>query len=51
MCAINRKSLTALGAAARRLRKHKQPSRLVYGVASLPLGAPGALEIIFEVVD
>jgi enamine deaminase RidA (YjgF/YER057c/UK114 family) len=31
--------------------KHKNPSRLVYGVASLPLGAPAALEIIFEVVD
>jgi len=30
--------------------KDKNPSRLVYGVASLPLGAPVALEIIFEVV-
>jgi enamine deaminase RidA (YjgF/YER057c/UK114 family) len=29
--------------------KHKNPSRLVYGVASLPLGTPVALEIIFEV--
>ena len=29
--------------------KHRNPSRLVYGVASLPLGAPVALEIIFEV--
>ena len=29
--------------------RHKNPSRLVYGVASLPLGAPVALEIIFEV--
>jgi enamine deaminase RidA (YjgF/YER057c/UK114 family) len=29
--------------------KDKNPSRLVYGVASLPLGAPVALEIIFEV--
>jgi enamine deaminase RidA (YjgF/YER057c/UK114 family) len=29
--------------------KDKNPSRLVYGVASLPLGAPTALEIIFEV--
>src|SRR5438034_3892996 len=28
----------------------KNPSRLVYGVASLPLGVPVALEIIFEVV-
>ncbi len=29
--------------------KHKNPCRLVYGVASLPLGAPVELEIIFEV--
>jgi enamine deaminase RidA (YjgF/YER057c/UK114 family) len=29
--------------------KDKNPSRLVYGVASLPLGAPVALELIFEV--
>jgi enamine deaminase RidA (YjgF/YER057c/UK114 family) len=29
--------------------KDKNPSRLIYGVASLPLGAPVALEIIFEV--
>jgi enamine deaminase RidA (YjgF/YER057c/UK114 family) len=29
--------------------KHRNPSRLVYGVTSLPLGAPVALEIIFEV--
>jgi enamine deaminase RidA (YjgF/YER057c/UK114 family) len=29
--------------------REKNPSRLVYGVASLPLGAPVALEIIFEV--
>jgi enamine deaminase RidA (YjgF/YER057c/UK114 family) len=29
--------------------KHKNPSRLVYGVASLPLGAPVELELIFEV--
>jgi len=28
--------------------KDKNPSRLVYGVASLPLGAPVELEIIFE---
>jgi hypothetical protein len=27
----------------------KNPSRLVYGVASLPLGTPVELEIIFEV--
>ena len=30
--------------------KEKNPSRLVYGVASLPLGAAVELEIIFEVV-
>ena len=30
--------------------KDKNPSRLVYGAASLPLGAPVALEMIFEVV-
>ena len=29
--------------------EHKNPSRLVYGVASLPLGTPVELEIIFEV--
>jgi enamine deaminase RidA (YjgF/YER057c/UK114 family) len=29
--------------------KDKNPSRLVYGAASLPLGAPTAPEIIFEV--
>src|SRR3954468_16531873 len=29
--------------------KEKNPSRLVYGVASLPLGAPVELEIILEV--
>jgi enamine deaminase RidA (YjgF/YER057c/UK114 family) len=31
--------------------KDKNPSRLVFGVASLPLGAPVALEMIFEVAD
>ena len=31
--------------------KEKNPSRLVYGVASLPLGAPVELEIIFEVAS
>jgi enamine deaminase RidA (YjgF/YER057c/UK114 family) len=31
--------------------KEKNPSRLVIGVASLPLGAPVALEIIFEVTE
>ena len=29
--------------------KEKNPCRIVYGVASLPLGAPVELEIIFEV--
>ena len=29
----------------------KNPSRLVYGVASLPLGTPVELELIFEVQD
>jgi enamine deaminase RidA (YjgF/YER057c/UK114 family) len=29
--------------------KDKEPSRMVYGVASLPLGAPVELELIFEV--
>jgi len=29
--------------------KEKNPSRLVYGVASLPLAASVALELIFEV--
>ena len=29
--------------------REKNPSRLVYGVASLPLGVPVELEIIFEV--
>jgi enamine deaminase RidA (YjgF/YER057c/UK114 family) len=31
--------------------KEKNPSRLVYGVASLPLGTPVELEIIFEVTN
>ena len=30
--------------------KDKNPSRMVYGVASLPLGTPVELEIIFEVM-
>src|SRR2546421_9393690 len=30
--------------------KEKNPCRIVYGVASLPLGTPVELEIIFEVV-
>ena len=32
-----------------RLGKDKSPCRLVYGVASLPLGTPVELEVIFEV--
>ena len=31
--------------------RDKNPSRLVYGVASLPLGVPVELELIFEVSD
>jgi len=31
--------------------KEKNPSRLVYGVASLPLGTPVELEVIFEVAE
>jgi len=31
--------------------KEKNPCRLVYGVASLPLGTPVELEVIFEVGD
>jgi len=31
--------------------KDKSPCRLVYGVASLPLGVPVELEVIFEVAE
>ncbi len=31
--------------------KDKNPSRLVYGVASLPLGTPVELEVIFEIAE
>jgi enamine deaminase RidA (YjgF/YER057c/UK114 family) len=31
--------------------KEKKPCRLVYGVASLPLGTPVELEVIFEVAN
>jgi enamine deaminase RidA (YjgF/YER057c/UK114 family) len=31
--------------------RDKNPSRLVYGVASLPLGTPVELELILEVSD
>jgi enamine deaminase RidA (YjgF/YER057c/UK114 family) len=33
------------------LGKEKNPCRWVYGVASLPLGAPVELEVIFEISD
>jgi enamine deaminase RidA (YjgF/YER057c/UK114 family) len=33
------------------LGKERNPSRLVYGVASLPLGVPIGLEVIFEVAS
>ena len=29
----------------------KNPTRLVYGVASLPLGTPVELEVIFEIAN
>ena len=49
MSAISRKSLTALQSWLQDVfGKDKNPSRLVYGVASLPLGTPVELEIIFE---
>ena len=31
--------------------KNKNPTRLIHGVASLPLGVPVALELIFEITD
>ena len=31
--------------------KERNPCRLVYGVASLPLGTPVELEVIFEVAE
>jgi len=50
MSAINRKLQTAHRSVLQDVvGKDKNPSRLVYGVASLPLGAPVELEIIFEV--
>jgi len=33
------------------LGAQRNPSRLVYGVASLPLGVPIELELIFEVSE
>jgi enamine deaminase RidA (YjgF/YER057c/UK114 family) len=38
-------------AASKLLQGVLNPCRLVYSVASLPLGAPVALEVIFEVTD
>jgi enamine deaminase RidA (YjgF/YER057c/UK114 family) len=32
-------------------RESRNPSRLVVGVANLPLGTPIALELIFEVTE
>ena len=49
VCAISR-SRRPVGVIARRIRKSKNLCRLMYGVASLPLGTPVELEIIFEVV-
>ena len=50
MFATTRRSLTPHRSCCRTLfGREKNPSRLVYGVASLPLGTPVELEIIFEV--
>jgi enamine deaminase RidA (YjgF/YER057c/UK114 family) len=50
MPANSRKSLTALRSCCKvSFGNDKNPSRLVYGVASLPLGTPVELEFIFEV--
>ena len=52
MSAISRKSLMLLRSYCKSVfGKDKNPCRLVYGVASLPLGTPVELEIIFEVAD
>jgi enamine deaminase RidA (YjgF/YER057c/UK114 family) len=42
------KVLYTAAVAARRSWQSQEPCRLVYGVASLPLGAPVELEVIFE---
>jgi len=50
MSAINRRSLTPASELLQDVfGKDKSPCRLVYGVASLPLGVPVELEVIFEV--
>ena len=51
MSGSGRKSLTALPTELLQdvFGKDKNPGRLVYGVASLPLGVPVELELIFEV--
>jgi len=49
MSAITRKSLTVLQTYCKTSLERQDPCRLVYGVASLPLGTPVELEVIFEV--
>jgi len=50
MSGSSRESLTALQSCLQDVfGKDKNPSRPVYGVASLPLGVPVELELIFEV--
>jgi enamine deaminase RidA (YjgF/YER057c/UK114 family) len=51
---LSRPAICFFSDAASQLRqdvfgKDKSPCRLVYGVASLPLGTPVELEVIFEV--
>jgi enamine deaminase RidA (YjgF/YER057c/UK114 family) len=51
-CRFNRrteKNMSTRSKATEVFGKEKNPCRLVYGVASLPLGAPVELEVIFEV--
>ncbi len=43
------KNMSSRSKATEVFGKEKNPCRLVYGVASLPLGAPVELEVIFEV--
>ena len=45
---VDGKARGCVGTAARRRWQSQEPCRLVYGVASLPLGAPVELEVIFE---
>ena len=52
MSAISRKSLTLLRSCCKTSsEKTRILAALVYGVASLPLGTPVELEVIFEVSD